>query len=53
MYTAMCNIASGKPSSVLCDDLEGWDGGASPRGRDVWIHTADSPRGTAGTHTAP
>ena len=40
-----------KFSSVLCDDLEGWDGGSAGRGAqeggDIGIHTADSLRCTA------
>ena len=34
---------------MLCEDLDGWDGGggAVQRGRDVSIHIADSLHGTA------
>ena len=28
-------------SSVLCDDLEGWDGGEVQEGGDICIHIAD------------
>ena len=42
-------------SSVLCDDLEGWDGGWGGRealeGRDRCIHIADSLCCTAETST--
>ena len=40
-------------SSVLCDDLDGWDGGWGGRevqeGGDICIHTADSLCCTAET----
>ena len=53
----MCEIATGKHrelSSVLCDDLEGWDGGGrdASEGGDVGTHTADSLCCTAETNTA-
>ena len=49
-------IASGKLllSSVLCDDLEGWDGSGGGRealeGGDIWTHRADSCCYTAETN---
>ena len=48
IYTPPCGkqIARGRAlSSVLCDDLEGWDGGSgreAEEGRDMWILRADS-----------
>ena len=42
-------------SSVLCDDLDGWDGGGGGRevqeGGDICIHIADSLHCTAETNT--
>ena len=51
-----CCVAQGAVSLVLCDDLDGWDGGGG-RGRevqeggDICIHIADSLRCTAETNT--
>ena len=41
-----------KLSSVLCDDLEGWDGGGreAQEGGDICIHIADSLCCTAETN---
>ena len=43
-------------SSVLCGDLEGWDGGGIGRevqeGGNIGIHTADSLRCTEETNSA-
>ena len=38
---------------MLCDDLEGWDGGweGGPRGRGIGIHIADLLHCTAETST--
>ena len=38
---------------MLCDDLEGWDGGGGevPEGGDVCMHVADSLCFTAETNT--
>ena len=52
----MCKIATGKHrelSSVLCDDLEGWDGGGrdAEEGGDICIHIADALCCTAETNT--
>ena len=41
-------------NSVLCDDLDGWDGGGRrevQEGEDICIHIADSLRCTAETNT--
>ena len=43
-------------SSVLCGDLDGWDGGVAggrevQEGGDICIHTADSLHCTAETNT--
>ena len=41
-------------NSVLCGDLDGWDGvggEGGPRGRGLCIHIADSLRCTAETNT--
>ena len=45
-----------EPSSVLCDDLDGWDGGGGggrevQEGGHIGIHTADSLHCTAETNT--
>ena len=62
MLSRVTSIAGGKllyntgsPAMVLCDDLEGWDGGWSsrevPEGGDISIPMADSCYCIAETNT--
>ena len=56
IFTIMCEAAvqHRELKPVLCDDLEGWDGGVgveAQKGGDLCVHIADSQCCTAGMNT--